>query len=96
MYARYITGMPFRDLTAGFVVIRREVLEATNLDRIRANGYAFQIEMKYLAWKKGFKLTEIPIVFTERVMGSSKMNKRIVLEAILIVWKLRFDSRSGK
>jgi len=94
-YARKVTGMPFRDLTAGFALIRREVLEAINLDNIRSNGYAFQIEVKYFAWKCGFRLIECPIVFTERVRGDSKMNKRIVIEAITMVWKLRFGMHSG-
>ena len=93
VYSRLVTRMPFRDLTAGFAVIRREVLETIDLDRIRSNGYAFQIEIKFLAWKSGFKLVESPIVFVERTEGASKMNRRIVLEAIFMVWKLRFSRR---
>ncbi len=95
MYSRFVTGMPYRDLTAGFAVIRREVLEAINLERIRSNGYAFQIEVKYLAWRKRFNIVECPIIFTERVEGHSKMNKRIVFEAIWMVWKLRLGSIFG-
>lgn len=93
IYSRWVTGMPFRDLTAGFSLIRREVLESVNLDMIRSNGYGFQIEIKYLAWKRGFKLVEAPIIFIERAEGRSKMNKKIVLEAILMVWKLRLFTR---
>jgi len=93
-YSRVITGMPFRDLTAGFALIRREALESINLDNVRSNGYSFQIEMKFKAWKKGFRLVECPIVFTERTHGASKMSKRIIFEAILMVWKLRFGSSS--
>ncbi|MBZ0264003.1 polyprenol monophosphomannose synthase [bacterium] len=96
IYSRFVTGMPFRDLTAGFALIKRPVLEAIDVDRLRSNGYAFQIEVKYYAWKKGMKLVECPIIFIERADGSSKMNKRIVFEAIYRVWKLRFESMLGK
>ena len=96
IYARIVTGMPFRDLTAGYALIRSEVLQNINLDTIQSNGYAFQIEIKYYAWKKGFRLTECPIVFTERAKGTSKMNKRIVFEAIYMVWKLRFGLNNGR
>lgn len=95
VYSRAVTGMPYRDLTAGFGLIRREVLEALNLDRIRSNGYSFQIEVKFKAWKRGFTITECPIIFTERTQGKSKMSKKIVYEAILMVWKLRFASVLG-
>ncbi len=95
VYARWVTGMPFMDLTAGYALIRREVLEAINLDKIRSNGYGFQIEIKYFTWKKGFRLVECPIIFIERAQGTSKMNKRIVLEAIFMVWKLRLGSHTG-
>ncbi len=95
VYSRIITGMPFRDLTAGYTIIRREVLESINLDLIRSNGYAFQIEIKFMAWKKGFKLVETPIVFVERAIGTSKMNKKIVVEAVWMVWKLRLGSLFG-
>jgi len=95
-YARRITGLPLTDSTGGFKCFRRKVLEAIDLDRVRSNGYSFQIEMSFRAWKKGFRLLEIPIVFTDRVEGQSKMNKRIVREAIWMVWRLRWLSIIGK
>ncbi|CAN5622677.1 polyprenol monophosphomannose synthase [soil metagenome] len=88
-YARTITRLPLSDATGGFNMFRREVLEVIPLDRIESNGYSFQIELKYRAWKKGFTLREIPIVFTERAEGESKMSRAIVREAIWKVWKLR-------
>jgi dolichol-phosphate mannosyltransferase len=91
-YARLVTGLPLADSTGGFKCFRRRVLEAIPLERVRSNGYAFQIEMSYLAWRKGFRLKEIPIVFTDRVEGQSTMNKRIVREAIWMVWWLRLRS----
>ena len=94
-YARRITGLPLTDSTGGFKCFRRRVLEAIDLDRVRSNGYSFQIEMSFRAWKKGFRLVEIPIVFTDRVEGQSKMNKRIVREAIWMVWWLRLQSWRG-
>ena len=95
-YARWITGMPIMDSTGGFKCFRRRVLEAIDFDRVRSNGYAFQIEMSFRAWKKGFRLVEIPIVFTDRVEGQSKMNKRIVREAIWMVWWLRIKVLAGQ
>ena len=95
-YARTITGLPVRDATGGFNAYRREVLETIDVDRIQSNGYAFQIELKFRAWRRGFRLREIPIVFTERETGESKMSKRIVREAIWRVWKLRFLDLTGK
>ena len=95
-YARWITGLPIEDSTGGFKCFRRQVLEAIDLDRVRSNGYSFQIEMSFRAWKKGFRLLEIPIVFTDRVEGQSKMNKRIVREAIWMVWWLRVKSLAGQ
>lgn len=89
VYVRLITWMPVKDCTAGFVCYSRKVLEGINLDGIRFIGYAFQIEMKYRAWKKGFKIREIPITFIDRKEGQSKMTKGIVKEAILGVWKMR-------
>lgn len=89
VYVRLITWMPVKDCTAGFVCYTRKVLESINLDEIRFIGYAFQIEMKYRAWKKGFRLAEIPITFVDRKEGQSKMTKGIVKEAILGVWKMR-------
>jgi dolichol-phosphate mannosyltransferase len=94
-YARWITGLPLTDSTAGFKCFRREVLEAIDFEKVRSNGYSFQIEMSFRAWKKGFRLVEIPIVFTDRMEGQSKMNKRIVREAIWMVWWLRLRSLVG-
>jgi len=89
LYTRVITWMPVMDPTAGFVCYRREALEAINLDSIAFVGYAFQIEMKFAAWKLGYKIAEVPITFVDRKLGSSKMNKGIVKEGILGVLKLR-------
>ncbi|MBN2829260.1 MAG: polyprenol monophosphomannose synthase [Candidatus Cloacimonetes bacterium] len=89
-YVRIITGMPFSDPTAGFKCYRRKLLENINFDSIISDGYSFQIEMKYRAWQKKFRIKEIPIVFTERRDGQSKMSSEIVYEAIWNVWKLRF------
>jgi dolichol-phosphate mannosyltransferase len=94
-YARIVTGLPIADSTGGFKCFRRQVLEAIALDRVRSNGYAFQIEMTFRAWKKGFRIAEIPIVFTDRVEGQSKMNRKIVREAIWMVWWLRLRSLTG-
>ena len=88
-YVRCITGMPFYDTTAGFVCYHRRVLEALDLKKIKFVGYAFQIEMKYKAWKIGFQISEVPIVFTDRTKGVSKMNRTIVKEGILGVIQLR-------
>ncbi len=90
VYTRLITWMPVKDCTAGFVCYHRKVLEAIALDEVRFIGYAFQIEMKYRAWKKGFKLKEVPITFVDRKEGVSKMTKGIVKEAIMGVWKMKF------
>ncbi len=95
-YTKVITGLPINDATGGFKAIRIEVLKSLNLDNIRSNGYSFQIEINFKAWKKGFRLKEVPIVFTDRVEGSSKMSKAIVHEAVFMVWKLRFRSITGK
>lgn len=89
-YVRLVTGLPVHDTTAGFVCYRADVLRSMNLDKIRFKGYAFQIEMKYTAYKKGFKVTEVPIVFVNRVLGTSKMNSSIFGEAMFGVIKLRF------
>ena len=94
-YARTITGLPVRDATGGFNCFHREVLEVLDLDRIRSNGYAFQIELKFRAFRRGFRLLEIPIVFTERQTGESKMSKRIVREAVWRVWWLRIQDLLG-
>jgi dolichol-phosphate mannosyltransferase len=94
-YTRFITGLPIHDATGGFKCFRREVLEAINLDKIKSNGYAFQIEMTFKAWKKGFRIKEISIIFVDRVKGKSKMSKKIVREAVFMVWKLRLRSMLG-
>jgi dolichol-phosphate mannosyltransferase len=96
VYARVITRLPVMDATGGFNCWHREVLEAVKLERIRSNGYAFQIELKLRAWRQGFQPREIPIVFTERETGESKMSKRIVLEAVWKVWELRLRDLFGK
>jgi len=95
IYTKIITGLHIKDATGGFKCFRREVLEAINLDEIKSNGYAFQIEMTFKAWKKGFKIKEIPITFVDRVKGTSKMSKKIVREAVIRVWKLRIRSMFG-
>lgn len=94
-YTKVITGLPIQDSTGGFKCIRRAVLESIDLNYIRSNGYAFQIEINFKAWKRGFKIHEIPIVFTDRVQGTSKMSKKIVREAVFMVWKLRIRSLLG-
>ena len=95
-YARTITGMPVRDATGGFICWRREVLEAVELDRVRSEGYAFQIELKYRAFRKGFDLVEVPILFAERDFGESKMSRKIVREAVWRVWWLRLQAMTGR
>jgi len=95
-YTRVITGLPLRDCTSGFKCFKRRVLESIDLDRIQSDGYSFQIEMNFRAWKKGFVIREIPIVFVDRAAGSSKMSKKIVREAIWMVWKLKLLSLIGK
>ncbi|MEQ8924822.1 MAG: polyprenol monophosphomannose synthase, partial [Fulvivirga sp.] len=92
IYVRFITGMPINDTTAGFVCFRRKVLEAIDLDNIRFIGYAFQIEMKFTALKFGFKLSEVPIVFTDRTRGKSKMSGSIFKEAFFGVIRMKIDS----
>ncbi|MFA5801109.1 MAG: polyprenol monophosphomannose synthase [Thermoleophilia bacterium] len=90
IYASRVLNVPIRDLTGGNKCFRRKVLETLNLDSVSSHGYGFQIEMTYKAIKKGFRVTEIPITFADRQLGQSKMSKRIVLEAAVMVWKLRF------
>jgi dolichol-phosphate mannosyltransferase len=92
LYTRIITFMPVKDPTAGFMCYKKEVLETINLEQIHFVGYAFQIEMKFAAWKLGFKIREVPIIFQDRTYGISKMNKGIVKEGILGVLKLRWHS----
>jgi len=96
VYTRIITGLPVRDATGGFKCFRREVLEAINLDSVKSNGYTFQIEMSMRAQSLGFKISEIPIVFVDRELGQSKMSKKIVREAIWMVWWLRLAGLTGK
>lgn len=92
LYVRLVTRLPIYDSTAGFKCYRRKVLEAINLDKIRFKGYAFQIEMKFVAWKMGFQLKEVPIIFTDRTEGESKMTGGIFNEAIFGVLKMRLKS----
>lgn len=96
VYTRLITGLPVRDATGGFKCFRRKVLESIDLNKIKSNGYSFQIEMTFKAYAKGFKIKEIPIVFADRVKGKSKMSKKIVREAVTMVWKLRLQHMFGK
>jgi dolichol-phosphate mannosyltransferase len=88
-YARTITGLPLTDLTSGFKCYKSTVLKSIALDKIHSDGYAFQIEMHYKAWKKGFKIKETPIIFVDRHAGSSKMSRKVISEAAWIVWKLK-------
>ena len=88
-YTRIITGMSIQDATGGFKCFKREVLEQIDLDHVRSDGYAFQIEMNFRCWRKGFRICEIPIIFVDRHSGTSKMSRRIIYEAIWIVWWLR-------
>ena len=96
VYVRIVTGMPFHDTTAGFVCYRRKVLETIDLEAVRFKGYAFQIEMKYSAYKLGFKLKEVSVIFVNRVLGTSKMNTSIFGEALFGVLQLRIDAWKGK
>jgi dolichol-phosphate mannosyltransferase len=96
VYARAITGLPIFDTTGGFKCFRRNVLESIDLNSVKSNGYAFQIEMSFRAWKRGFRLVEIPIVFVDRTEGVSKMSKKIVREAVWMVWRLRWWSLIGR
>jgi len=96
LYTRVVTRMPVKDATAGFKCFKREVLESIDLDRIKSSGYSFQIEMNFRAWKKGFTLQEVSIIFIERTEGHSKMSKTIVWEAVFMVWKLKFLGWLGK
>jgi len=92
MYSRIVTGLPVRDATGGFKCFRSEVLKSIDFTKIKSNGYAFQIELSFKAWKNGFKIKEIPIIFVDRVAGVSKLSKSIMWEAIFLVWKLRLNS----
>lgn len=95
IYTRAITRMPIRDVTAGFKCFHRRVLEALPLDRVTSDGYAFQVEMHYRTWRAGFDIKEVPVIFTERTEGQSKMSKAIVREAAFKVWELRLRDLVG-
>ena len=88
-YSRIITGMPIMDGTGGFNAWKSEVLSDIDLDSVRSQGYSFQIEMNFRAWIKDYKIKEVPIIFSDRTIGQSKMSKKIVYEAIFMVWRLR-------
>lgn len=92
LYTRVITGMPIADATGGYKCIRAEKLSTIDLSRIKSNGYAFQIEMNYRLWRNGARIAELPIVFTDRVVGESKMSKSIIKEAAILVWKLKLGT----
>ena len=91
-YVRWITGMPFSDPTGGFKCFRRSALQSLNLDDVRSNGYSFQIELTHKLWRQGRKILEVPIIFTERAQGHSKMSGNIVSEACFMVWRLWFQN----
>ena len=93
LYARWVLGAPISDFTAGFKVYRRDALASLDLDRIRADGYGFQIETTWNVWRSGQRVREIPITFHDRVAGKSKLSRRIVVEAMIMVWRLRFSGR---
>jgi dolichol-phosphate mannosyltransferase len=95
-YTRIVTGLPVNDATGGFKCFRRRALEGVRLDRVQSDGYAFQIEMSFKCWKRGFTIREIPILFVDRRAGVSKMNRRIVWEAAWMVWKLRVMDLLGR
>jgi dolichol-phosphate mannosyltransferase len=92
-YVQIVTGMPFTDPTGGYKCFRRRALEAINLDGIHSNGYSFQIEMTHTLWRQGMKISEVPIIFTDRLQGHSKMSRQIVFEALFMVWRLFFQNK---
>ena len=96
LYTRIITGMPLKDATGGFKCFRRTTLERVDLDRVRSDGYGFQIEMNFKVWRQGLRIKEIPILFVDRRVGISKMNRRIIWEAMWLVWKLRILDTVGR
>jgi len=96
LYSRMILGLPVRDLTSGYKAFSRRALEAINLGAVHSNGYSFQIEMTYRAIRRGMRVTEVPITFVDRTLGRSKMSRKIFVEAIGMVWKLRLDAARGK
>jgi dolichol-phosphate mannosyltransferase len=91
-YVAFVTGMPFSDPTGGYKCFRRRALQAINLDEVQSNGYSFQIEMTHILWRQGFRVVEVPIIFTDRAEGHSKMSGHIVWEALWMVWKLWFQN----
>lgn len=91
-YVRLVTGMPFSDPTGGFKCFRRRALESVDLERIHSNGYSFQIEMTHKLWRQGLRVAEVPIIFTDRFQGTSKMSRKIVFEALGMVWRLWFQN----
>jgi dolichol-phosphate mannosyltransferase len=92
-YVQIITGMPFTDPTGGYKCFRRRALEAIGLDNVNSNGYSFQIEMTHRLWRQGFRIVEVPIIFTDRFQGHSKMSGHIVQEALIMVWRLLFQNK---
>ena len=96
VYARFVTRLPIFDTTAGYKCFRRKVLESVDLSDVRSNGYAFQIEMHFRVWRQNFRIVEIPIVFVDRTEGTSKMSKKIVREAVWMVWRLRWWALTGR
>jgi dolichol-phosphate mannosyltransferase len=96
LYSRTILGLPIRDLTSGYKAYSRRALQAIALDEIDSNGYSFQIEMTYRALRRGMTVKEVPIVFVDRTLGHSKMSRKVFLEAVVMVWKLRFDALRGR
>lgn len=92
VYTRFVTGLAIKDCTSGFKCFRRSAIEAINLDRVTSDGYSFQIEMNYKCKEKGFRILEVPIIFIDRHAGTSKMSKKIVREAVIMVWKLRLGT----
>lgn len=96
VYSRIVTGLPLRDGTGGFKCFRRRALEGIRLDRVKSEGYSFQIEMSYRCWRRGFRIKEIPITFTDRAAGVSKMSKKIIWEAAGMVWRLRLLDLLGR
>jgi dolichol-phosphate mannosyltransferase len=91
-YVKYVTGMPFTDPTGGYKCFRRRALQAINLEAVQSNGYSFQIEMTHILWRQGFRIVEVPIIFTDRAEGHSKMSGHIVSEALWMVWKLLWQN----
>lgn len=96
LYSRIVTGLPLMDATGGFKCFRRRALEGIQLDRVKSEGYSFQIEMSFRCWKRGFKIKEIPIIFVDRRAGVSKMSRKIVWEAAFMVWRLRLLDLFGR